>query len=169
VAPGARDLAGRDQPTGQAAEADLPLVAPDLEVDVDDVVVGGRDAAEPVVELEGPLLGEGAVVPDDPQSPVRLGRPVAVGWAGRAELGRGARCVDAAALGDDDVLDPLTLAERDLAEGAAEVAVVAEGDPLVDDERAVRRDLDDDVGGRERERLRLRAPGRREGGEKREG
>ena len=49
VAPGARDVAGREQLRRQLAEADLPLVAPDLQVDVDDVVVRDRDAAQPVV------------------------------------------------------------------------------------------------------------------------
>jgi hypothetical protein len=121
------------------------------------------------VDLEGAFLGEGLVVPDDPETTVGLGRAVAVGVAARAELRRGARRVDPTVLRDDDVLDLLAVAERDLPEGAREGAVVAEGDPLVDDERAVRCDLDDDVGDRERERLRLRTPGRREGGEKREG
>ena len=52
VAPGAQHVAGRDQRGRQLAEADLPLVAPDLQVDVDDVVVGDRDAAQPVVDAE---------------------------------------------------------------------------------------------------------------------
>ena len=160
--PGAGDVAGSDQTGGERAEADLPLVSPDLQVDIDDVVVGRRDAAQAIVDLECPFLREGLVVPDDPEATVGLGCAVTVGNPGRTELGRGAGGVDATVLRDDDLFDALSLTERDLPEGAAEVAVVAEGDPLVDDERAVRGDLDDDVGGREREGLGCCVPCERE-------
>ena len=47
TSPGADRAVAVSWPSG-----DLPLVAPDLEVHVDDVVVGDRDAAEPVVDAE---------------------------------------------------------------------------------------------------------------------
>jgi hypothetical protein len=65
VAPRADDVAGCHQRRRELAEPHLPLVAPDLDVDVDDVVVGRRDSAEPVVDPEPALLGGGLVVPDD--------------------------------------------------------------------------------------------------------
>jgi hypothetical protein len=52
------------------------------------------------------------------------------------------------ALRDGDLVERLALAEGDLAKGAAEVAVEGEDDELVDDQAAVGRDLDGDVGGR---------------------
>ena len=52
MTPGAQYLARRGQRRGQLLEAHLPLVAPDLEVDVDHVVVGDRDPAQRVAHLE---------------------------------------------------------------------------------------------------------------------
>ena len=43
VTPRANDVPGAAHRRGQPAEALLPLVAPDLEVDVDDVVVADRE------------------------------------------------------------------------------------------------------------------------------
>ncbi len=40
----------------ELAESLLPVVAPELDVDVDDVVVGDGEPLEPVGELERPLL-----------------------------------------------------------------------------------------------------------------
>ena len=65
VAPGADDVAGPAHRRGQPAERLLPLVAPDLEVDVDDVVVGDREAAQPVVDAERALLVAVRLEPPD--------------------------------------------------------------------------------------------------------
>ena len=54
MAPRAEDPAGRRLGRGEAAERLLPFGAPDLEIHVDDVVVGDRDAREAVVDPERP-------------------------------------------------------------------------------------------------------------------
>jgi hypothetical protein len=105
-------------------------------------------------------------VPHDPEAGVRARRPEAVRGARRADLGRCARAVLDRPLEDGDLVDQLALAQRDLAEGAAEGAREREGDALVDDEGSVRADADDDVGAREVERLRR---SRRRERERREG
>ena len=160
--PGAQHVAGRDHRGGQLVEADLPLVAPDLEVDVDDVVVGDGEAAQPVVDAEAPLLVRGAVVPDDPDSLVGARRAERPRRARALKLGATAGLVLLLALRHEDLIERLALAERDLAEGAAEVAAEREHDHLVDDEGAVLLDLDGDVRGRQGERLRCGVPGERE-------
>ena len=114
------------------------------------------------MDAEASLLGLRPVVPDDPHALVGLGRPERAGLAGRPELRRGAGAVLDVVLRDRDLVDRLAVAERDLAEGAAVVTVEREGDHLVDDQRPVRRDPDDDVRGRQRERLRGGVPGERE-------
>ena len=65
VAPGAQTSRAR-RACVSCVEPHLPLVAPDLEVDVDDVVVGDGDAAQRVADLERLRLVERLVVPDDP-------------------------------------------------------------------------------------------------------
>jgi hypothetical protein len=163
--PRARHLSGCDEARGETAEPDLPLVSPDLQVDVDDVVIRGRQPAQPVADPEGALLGQGPVMPDDPKSLVGLRRTEGVRRSARAELGRRARGIGAIALEDGDLVDPLPVRQRDLAERAAEIADVAERDPLVDDQGAVPLHLDEHVRGRQRERLGLRLPRQRERGE----
>ncbi len=155
MTPGTGDLARSQNRSRQAAEAGLPFVAPDLQVDVHDVVVGDGQAAHPVVDPEAPLLRRGVVVPDDPDAALCSSDPVGAGRACRAELRRGSGAVDDVALRDRDLVDLLAVAERDLAEGAAERAVVDERDVLVDDQRTVLRDLNDDIGRLEREGLGL--------------
>jgi hypothetical protein len=159
VPPGALDVAGRDQRRRELAEPDLPLVAPDLQVDVDDVVVGDREPAEAVVDAEPPRLVRRLVVPDDPDPLVSARRPERAGTPGAAELGAGSARVLLVALGDEDLVDGLALAERDLAVGAAEVAHEREHDHLVDDQAAVLLHLDGDVGSGQRERLGVGVPG----------
>ena len=107
-------------------------------------------------------LRHGPEVPDDPHALVRLRRPERPRFAGRAELGGRARAVLDVLLRDRHLVERLPVAERDLAEGAAEVTVEGERDHLVDDQRPVRVDLDDDVRGGQRERLGGGVPGEHE-------
>ena len=74
VAPGAPILPGACSVAVSWSRPDLPLVAPDVEVDVDDVVVGDREPAQRVADLERLRLVERAVVPDDPHPCRRGGR-----------------------------------------------------------------------------------------------
>ena len=140
---------------GQPPEPLLPLVAPDLQVHVDDVVVGDREPSQPVADRERPR-GERGVVPDDPVPSVDRDVAERARLAARAELGRSARPVALLALGDVDVRDRLALAERNVPVPAGEDAVERERDPLLDRERPVRLDRDVDVRVRERERPLLR-------------
>ena len=82
VPPGPDDVARTGRRRGQPTQRLVPLVAPDLEIDVDDVVVGDRQAAHPIADLEGPDLVRRAVVPHD---------PLGVAVAGDAERPRRAR------------------------------------------------------------------------------
>ena len=148
MAPGALNVAGRHERSGQLVEPDLPLVAPDPEVDVDDVVVGDREPAQAVVDAEPPRLVRRLVVPDDPDSVVRGRRTERTRAPRAAELGAGPARVLPVAFGDEDLVDGLALAQRDLAVGALVVADERERDQLVDDQAAVRLDLDGDVRGR---------------------
>ncbi len=165
MTPGARHFSGSNEARRQAPESGFPFVAPDLQVEVDDIVVRRRETAQPVVDPERSLLRASAVVPDDPQALTRRERAEGVGYTRRAQLRGSARRVGSIAFEDTYLVDPLAVLERDLAERPGEVAVVAEGDPLVDDERAVPLDLDEDVRTRQREGLRLRIPRLPERGE----
>jgi hypothetical protein len=93
-------------------------------------------------------------VPDDPHAVRQELRTERAGGARRAELGRRAVAVRLAVLADADLVDRLAAAQRDLTERAREVAVEAERDRLVDDQRPVL--LQDDVRPRVREREALR-------------
>jgi hypothetical protein len=92
-------------------------------------------------------------VPDDPQALVRLGRAKRARSARGAQLGRRPGFVARFPFRDDDVADRLAFPERDLPEGAREVAREVERDRLVDVEAPVLSDLDDDVRRRQREEL----------------
>ena len=162
MAPGPLDVPRREQLGRELRQSGLPLVAPDLQVDVDDVVVRGGDAAQAVADAEDALLGRRAVVPDDPHAVVPALDSVGAGRARTPELGAGARAVADVALRHRDLVDRLAVAERDVAVGAAEVAREGEGDALRDDETAVTTDLDDDVRPRQDERLRGGVAGERE-------
>jgi hypothetical protein len=63
---------------------------------------------------------------------------------------------------NSNLVECLALTEGDLAKGAAEAAGEVESDHLVDDQRPIGPDLDDDVRGGQRERLRSGVPGERE-------
>jgi hypothetical protein len=65
---------------GEAVERLSPVVAPDLEVDIDHVVGGLGKAEEPVGEVEGPLLAESRVVPDDPYPATEIDRTKGRRW-----------------------------------------------------------------------------------------
>ena len=168
VPPRAQHAPRTDERRCQPAEPRLPLVAPDLEVDVHHVVVGDREAAKPVLHAERALLEAGAEVPDDADAVVELLDPVGVRQPERAELGRRARPVRGVALAGHDVVDRLAVAKRDLAERAGEVPREVERDAFVDEDRTVARELYLDVGLRQRERLRGRLGGRDQRGERRD-
>jgi len=87
---------------------------------------------------------------------------VLVRTVGAAELRVATGAVRPAVLADEDVVDRLALAERDVAVGAAERAEEFERDVLADELGAVRGDRDVDVGGGERVVLRLSRAGERE-------
>ncbi len=95
-----RILPGRGLGRGQSAERLLPLGAPDLEIDVDDVVVGDGDAPEAVVDVERAELVGGLVVPDDANRSSDDGGAEGARGIGAAELGAAARAVGAAVLAD---------------------------------------------------------------------
>ena len=110
-------------------------------------------------------------MPDDPGAAFAPFDPVRPGRGAAAELCAPAGAVGDVSLGDRDLVEALTLAERDVAIAAAEVAVEREGDVLRDDEPTVAGDLDDDVRPREGERLGVCVPGEperrcRRGGER---
>ncbi len=97
------------------------------------------------------------VVPDDPHTVRQELRAERAGCARRPELGGGAGAVRAPVLADADLVDRLTVAQRDLAERAGEVAVEGERDRFVDDERPVLLHHDVRPGVGEGEALRVRS------------
>jgi hypothetical protein len=163
MTPRALDAGRGDQRRSELVESLLPLVAPHLQVHVHDVVVAGRDSVQPVVDAEGALLVARRVVPDDPETRIRLGSAVRPRCAARAELGGGSGAVGGARLEHRDLVDQLAVTEGDLAEAAGEATGEGVGDVLVDEERPVGLHPHDDVGGGEREGLRGRVAGEREG------
>ena len=141
MAPGADDVARPAHRRRQPAEALLPLVAPDLEVDVDDVVVGDRESRYPVVDDERPLLrAVRAEAPDDAHASAEVVDAERARRAAGLELGRGARLERPAVLRDADLVDALAVPQRDLAEAEGERAGERDCDLLVDGDRAVRAD-----------------------------
>jgi hypothetical protein len=165
VTPRAQHVAGRDQGGGELLEADVPLVAPHLKVDVDDVVVGDRHEAQAVADRErAPFVGR-AVVPDDAVAAVDGRRPVRPRRVRAALLDTAAGAVRLPVLEHERVRDHLSSPVGDVAIPAAERPVEVVGDVLLDEQRAVRLDGDADVGGGERERLRA---GRRSERERRD-
>jgi hypothetical protein len=148
----------------------LPLVAPDLQVHVDDVVVGDREAGEAVPDRELPRLVARLEAPDDADPSAEVLGAERPRWPTGLELGRRARPIRLSVLEDDDAGDLLAAAVRDLPEAVRERAGECDRDLLLDGERAVGLDDDADVRGDEvvglRERRRSeceRADGRRRG------
>ena len=107
LAPCAQDATGPGHGRRQATERLLPLVAPDLQVDVDDVVVADRQPAEAVADRERARLIASLEPPDDPHPSAEVGDAERARRPARLELGRRARAERAAVLEDDDVRDPL--------------------------------------------------------------
>ena len=166
VAPGADDVAGPAHGRGQAPEPLLPLVAPDLEVHVDDVVVAHGEPGHAVVDEERALLDAVRLEPpDDPHAPAEVVDAERAGRAARLEIGRRARPEGLAVLGHADLVDPLARPVRDLAVAVGERARERDGDRLVDRDRAVRTDGGRDVAGDELVGLALRDPGEGERGD----
>ena len=166
VAPGADDVAGPAHRRGQAPEPLLPLVAPDLEVHVDDVVVAHGEPGHPVVDEERTLLGAvGLESPDDPHAPAEVDHTERVGRAAGLEVRRRARTEGSSVLGHADLVDPLARPVRDLAEAVRERARERDRDRLVDGDRAVGPDGGRDVAGDELVGLALRDPGEGERGD----
>jgi hypothetical protein len=85
-------------------------------------------------------------VPDDPHAVIGPRNAEGARSSGRADFGRSARPVLPQALGDRDRVDSLALTDGDLAKTAFELAVEEERQMLVDDERAVAPDLDENAG-----------------------
>ncbi len=113
LAPPAQDLPGRRLDADEAIEWLVPLVAPDLQIDVDDVVVRDRDAAQRVRDREGTRLIARVEVPDDPCAVTTLFDTERCRWPGsRLECGLVAPLERDAALGDRGVDQCLAVAQR---------------------------------------------------------
>ena len=89
LSPGAEDLARSRLDAHEAGERLRPLVAPDLEVDVDDVVVRDRDPLQRVRDRERTRLVARVEVPDDPH---RVAASLDAERAGLARLEARLRC-----------------------------------------------------------------------------
>src|SRR5581483_9667469 len=98
MAPRAHHASRRGEARRQAPETLLPFAAPDLQVDVDDVVVGDGEPVHVVPKLEDPRLVGGAVVPDDAHTVRELRHPVRARGVETTELGAAAGAVHAAVL-----------------------------------------------------------------------
>jgi hypothetical protein len=92
-------------------------------------------------------------VPDHAHAVLRLLDAERAGLPSRAQLSRCAGFVDRVAVEDLDGVDRLTFAQRDVAIRAAERAVERKRQALVDDDRPVGLDLDEDPGFGEGEAL----------------
>ena len=159
--PRAEDLPRRRLDADEAGERLLPLIAPDLQVDVDDVVVRDRHPAERVRDGERARLVAGVEVPDDPRrvaAPLDAERPGLAGLEARLVAARERD----AALGDRRVHERLAFTQRDVAVPEEEVAREADLEPLAYPERAVRLNVDRDVGLEQREAVGVRRAGKRE-------
>src|ERR671922_258662 len=99
----------------QAPEPLAPLVAPDLKVHVDDVVVTDREPSEPVAHRVRPLLIGRPIAPHDADTSAEVDDPVCTRRPARLELRRRAEAVRPPILGDRYLGDPFSGAIRDLA------------------------------------------------------
>ena len=145
VPPRAQDLSRGRLGRGEAAERLVPFGAPDLEIHVDDVVVGDRDAGQAVVDIEGPELVRCGVVPDDAHLSPDDRRAECSRRVGALELGAATGTVGATVLADAHVVDGLPTAQGDLPVAPAERAGERVGDVLVDHDGAIRGDPDRDI------------------------
>ena len=162
LSPCAEDLPRRRLDAYEAGERLLPLIAPDLQVDVDHVVVRDRHPAERVRDRESTRLVAGVEVPDDPRRVPAPFHPERPGLAG-VERRLGAARERDAALGDRRVHERLAFTERDVAVPEEEVAREADLEPLAHPERAVGLHVDRDVGLEQREAVGVGGAGESEG------
>jgi hypothetical protein len=162
VPPGTHHSARAGHRRGQRPESLLPLVAPDLQVHVDDVVVADREAGEAVPDRERPRLVARLEAPDDADPSAEVLGAERPRWPTGLELGRRAGSVRLPVLEDDDAGDLLAAPVRDLPEAVRKRAGECDRDRLLDGERAVGPDGDADVGGDEVVRLRERCGSERE-------
>ena len=147
LAPPAQDLPGGRLDADEAIERLAPLVAPNLQIDVDDVVVCDRDAAQRVRDREGPRLIARVEVPDDAGAVTALFDPEGSRRPGpRLECGLVAPLERDAVLCDRGVDKCLAVAKPDVAIPEREISREPDLDPLADTERAVVLDVDRDVG-----------------------
>ena len=158
MTPRAHDLPGAGFRGDQPAESGLPFRAPDLQVHVDDVVVGDRDAPEPVVHDECAELVARLVVPDDSRLAGCDCRAERARGVGAAKHGAPAWPVAPAVLADAHLVDRLARPKRNVPVAAGERSAERVRDGLFDDEAAVLRDLHRYLRLRQRERLRLGDP-----------
>jgi hypothetical protein len=147
VPPRANDVRGAGHRGRKAPEPLLPLVAPHLEVHVDDVVVRDREAGEAVADRERARLVRRVEPPDDADAPAEVADPERPGRPAGLQLRRRPGSERASPLEDDDVCDLLAVAVRDLAEPVREPEAAAERDRdrLRDGDGAVRPDVRADV------------------------
>ena len=154
--PGERDRTRQHHLRAQVVDGHGPVISPDLEVDVDDVVVGDREPAEAVGDRERADAAVLPVVPDDPNPVVALLDAVCVRSVEAPQLGVASGPVAATGLAHLHEVDVLPVAHGDVPVRAAERARVRERDVLAHEQRAVGRDLDVHHRLRQRVRLRLR-------------
>jgi hypothetical protein len=170
VAPRAEDLARCGLDPDEARNGLGPLVAPDLQVDVDNVVVGDGDLPERVRDRERSRLVARVEVPDDPNrvvAPFDSERSALT----RLEIGFIAPLVGDSALGDGRIDQRLARSEWDVAVAEVEVARERDLEAFAYAERAVLLDVDGDVGGEQGEAVGARRAGEGEscdGGEGRD-
>ena len=128
VAPGLEDVAGAAHRASEPAERHRPLIAPDLEIDVDDVVVADRETREAVAQREGARAAVRLEPPDDANLARRLLDAERARRAAGLEGGRGAWPERLPVLADRDGADVLALAERNVAVPVGEGAAEEDGD-----------------------------------------
>ena len=155
----------RDRPRQHHLRAEVidghgPVISPDLEVDVDDVVVGDREPAEAVGDRESADAAVCAVVPDDPHLVVALLHAEDVRLVEAPQLGVASGPVASAALAHLHEVDVLAVAHGNVPVRAAERSRVRERDVLPHEQGAVGRDLR--LNDRLRQRVRLRLRGARD-------
>jgi hypothetical protein len=129
----------------QTVERLCPVVTPNLEVDVDHVVGCLGQAQKPIGEVEGPLLAEGRIVPDNSESATEVDGAKSRRRRVASEIGTPSRVVGDTALTDRDLGDGLTGPQWNLPVCPGERPVEVIGDVLGYEEGSVRFDDDLDV------------------------
>ena len=161
LAPCAQDRPGRGLDPDEARERLRPLVAPDLEVHVHDVVVRDGDSTKPVGDRERPRLVAGIEVPDDAHrvtAPLDAERSAGSGF----QVGLVAPLKGHAALCDGRIHERLAFAERDVSVPEVEVAGERHLQSLAHTERPVLLDVHGDIRREQRERIGARRARERE-------